>query len=118
VEIHINPRTASINIDTLLMERAVKNIVKNSYEAGASSVKITYYEPTRTITITNNAQLIDAATAEKIFIPFFTTKPGGMGIGLAITKNIIEKHGGKIQYKSENGLNVFVITIGQKKGLL
>ncbi|PKL91528.1 MAG: hypothetical protein CVV21_08065 [Candidatus Goldiibacteriota bacterium HGW-Goldbacteria-1] len=116
VEIHINPRTASINIDTLLMERAVKNIVKNSYEAGALSVKLTYNEPARTITITNNAQLIDADAAEKIFIPFFTTKPGGMGIGLAITKNIIEKHGGKIQYKSENGLNVFIITIGQKKG--
>ncbi|MBN2755196.1 MAG: HAMP domain-containing histidine kinase [Candidatus Goldbacteria bacterium] len=118
VEIQVNPRTASINIDTLLMERAVKNIIKNSYEAGATSVKITYNEPARAITITNNAQLIDAAAAEKIFIPFFTTKPGGMGIGLAITKNIIEKHGGRIQYKSENGLNVFVITIGQKKGKL
>jgi len=117
-ETEVNPRSAAINIDTLLMERAVKNIIKNSYEAGASSVKITYNEPERTITIINNGQLIDAAAAEKIFIPFFTTKPGGMGIGLAITKNIIEKHGGRIQYKSENGLNVFIITIGQKKGKL
>ncbi|HNZ30020.1 MAG TPA: ATP-binding protein, partial [Candidatus Goldiibacteriota bacterium] len=98
-------------------ERAVKNIVKNSYEAGAKNVKVLYEAAARRIVISNDAEPIDTETAKKIFIPFFTTKPGGMGIGLAITKNIVEKHDGKIEYKSEHGNNVFLITIGNKKEL-
>jgi len=117
VDAKTEPENTLINIDVLLMERAVKNIVKNSYEAGAKNVKVLYEAAARRIVISNDAEPIDTETAKKIFIPFFTTKPGGMGIGLAITKNIVEKHGGKIEYKSEHGNNVFLITIGNKKEL-
>ena len=92
-------------------------LIQNSYEAGAKNVKVLYEAAARRIVISNDAEPIDTETAKKIFIPFFTTKPGGMGIGLAITKNIVEKHGGKIEYKSEHGNNVFLITIGNKKEL-
>jgi two-component system sensor kinase FixL len=46
---------------------------------------------------------IDPATAEQIFNPFFTNKPGGMGMGLAISRSIVEAHGGKL-WAEANGV--------------
>jgi two-component system, LuxR family, sensor kinase FixL len=46
---------------------------------------------------------IDPATADQIFNPFVTNKPGGMGMGLAISRSIVEAHGGKLWAES-NGV--------------
>ena len=48
------------------------------------------------ITIADTGPGIDPKVAEKIFQPFFTTKPSGMGIGLSICKSIIEAHEGRL----------------------
>ncbi len=103
----------SIHIDDVLMERAFKNIIKNSYEAGATETVLNAGREGGQIVfrITDNAKLIDGSLRDKIFIPFFTTKSSGMGIGLAITKNIIDKHGGNVEYLAENGKNCFKIKI-------
>lgn len=103
----------SVLIDDVLMERALKNIIRNAYEAGASrvAVSLSLEKPYACISVSDDAGLIPNDIAQKIFIPFFTTKSTGMGIGLAITKNIIEKHGGSIEYAVENGKNCFRIKI-------
>ena len=46
---------------------------------------------------------MDKATQERIFEPYYTTKPGGTGLGLAITRGIIEEHGGTIGITSTPG---------------
>jgi len=48
------------------------------------------------ITITDTGRGIDKSVINKIFLPFFTTKPKGTGLGLAITKRLVEQHGGSI----------------------
>ena len=53
------------------------------------------------IAITDSGEGIPPENIEKIFDPFVTTKEMGMGIGLAISKKIIEDHGGKIKVKSQ-----------------
>lgn len=55
------------------------------------------------ITISDNGSGISKAEAEKIFTPSFTTKTGGMGLGLAIVQSIIESTGGEIWFESEPG---------------
>lgn len=55
---------------------------------------------------------VDDAVADKIFQPFFTTKPHGTGLGLAITKRLIEQHGGaiRVEKNSDKGVS-FTITL-------
>ena len=53
--------------------------------------------------IVDNGQGIDADKIEKIFIPFFSTRNGGSGIGLSLSKQIIYLHHGRLKVKSTHG---------------
>lgn len=102
-----------IGMDEVLMERAFKNIIKNAYEAGAKTVEVKAAKENDAYVfmISDDAPLIAPEVRDKIWIPFFTTKQEGMGIGLAITKNIIEKHKGSVEYRVEEGRNCFKIIL-------
>ena len=63
------------------------------------------------IRIADNGNGIEKEIENKIFLPFFTTRNEGAGIGLTLSKNIIEAHGGYIAHKNEGGKKVFEISL-------
>jgi len=82
------------------------NIILNSVEAikksGYIKIKVEDSEDFILIYIEDNGSGINNKDLDKIFDPFFTTKKSGSGIGLSISKEIIEKHDGKIDAEVEN----------------
>ncbi len=93
--------------DAELMERVVYNLVLNAAQAtpagGAVTVKTRATGETAEIAVIDRGAGIDAKHVETIFNPFFTTKPQGVGLGLAIVSKIVDEHGGKIAVESELG---------------
>ena len=96
----VQPPTLTIDADRSLVEQVLINLVKNSLEAGARQVHLCAgLERGRTvIEIEDDGDAIDPATAKEMFVPFFTTKTNGSGIGLTIAKQIMTAHGGTISH--------------------
>ena len=103
----------SIMIDKEQIEQVVINVVKNAVQALAADDQ----KESKTLTITamkgssgdtfisiiDNGVGIEEEAIKKIFIPFFTTKKNGSGIGLSLSKQIMRNHGGNISAKSQMG---------------
>jgi two-component system, NtrC family, nitrogen regulation sensor histidine kinase NtrY len=92
------------------------NLIKNAVEATTNTenptVKIRAYtsQNSKIIEVTDNGIGISPEDAEKIFVPFFTTKSTGSGIGLSLSRQIIQMHGGRIEYEAgQNGGSKFSI---------
>jgi len=87
--------------------RVFNNLVKNSIQSipksrrGKIKISLVKLNSTVIIRIEDNGCGIPDELRGKLFQPNFTTKSGGMGLGLAITRNIIESSGGKIWYETE-----------------
>ena len=63
------------------------------------------------MSVSDNGPGIEPEATDKIFNPFFTSKEGGTGLGLPITKKLVDVHGGTIEVKSEPGGGAeFVVT--------
>ena len=86
--------------DESLIAHVVTNILKNAVEAGATSITLAAYtapDDSVCIDISNNGKPISSEEAQQIFVPFFTTKPTGSGIGLSISRQIMKQSGGSIE---------------------
>lgn len=95
----VNPDDLIVNIDKVLMGRVVVNLLSNAAEAGAShvSIKASCNEnDIVTIDVSDDGAKIPDECRSQIFIPFFTTKPSGSGIGLAVSRRIVDLHNGNI----------------------
>ncbi|MCI5873369.1 MAG: ATP-binding protein [Clostridiales bacterium] len=96
-----------IELDPQLLKQAIVNIVKNAYEAmdctGTATLHVFYQDDLMQITVTDHGGGLDPALADNIFQPFITSKTGGSGLGLVITKQIIESHHGTLNCISRPG---------------
>ena len=111
VEIEVEPKDLLAYADESLIAHVVTNLLKNAVEAikdEKSFIKVSAYTNAQEaiiIDVTNNAGLISDDVASHIFIPFFTTKPEGSGIGLSLSRQIMRVSGGSLslhQDKEEN----------------
>ncbi|MGD8262257.1 MAG: ATP-binding protein [Desulfobacterales bacterium] len=98
-QMQIDPVSLGITADPALIEQVLINLCKNSVEAvnGVSRPKIKLKAGTDgrgnpVIKVSDNGKGIKEEVVEKIFIPFFTTKPQGSGIGLSLSRQIIRLH--------------------------
>jgi len=104
------------------MMEVFNNLLKNALEAipenreGKIIAEITETDQKITIKISDNGIGIPDEMKNKLFVPNFTTKNAGMGLGLAISKNIIELTGGSITYKTKlNEGTTFIISLPKEK---
>lgn len=81
-------------------------------QLSSSSIRVGEHEELCLIKVSDNGPGVDPAESEKIFEPFYTTRPDGTGLGLAIAKQVIEGHNGKITVdKSEWGGACFTLIL-------
>ncbi|RKY92010.1 hypothetical protein DRQ15_03540 [candidate division KSB1 bacterium] len=94
-------------VDEEQIKQALVNILVNSihsiHHQGKISVSTDLVDEQVLIEISDNGAGMTKETLENMFNPFFTTKSGGTGLGMAVTQRIIEEHGGEIQVESEKG---------------
>jgi signal transduction histidine kinase len=116
--IEFNSRIPNANwalyADVNMVEQMLINMIQNAMQAGATIIDIRargMHESRVSIEIIDNGQGIDEANIDQIFIPFFTTKSSGTGVGLSLARQIMRYHHGSIQVNSAPGVRtVFKIT--------
>lgn len=95
--------------DAQQIEMVLINLIKNAIESMDKKispklkVKIQLSDNQRLIEISDNGSGIEPEAVEKIFIPFYTTKKTGSGIGLSLSRQIMQMHGGNLKVHSEVG---------------
>nr|WP_321450570.1 ATP-binding protein [uncultured Carboxylicivirga sp.] len=106
--IQIEPESLELSADEKLIEQVIINLVQNAIQAlegrENATIKLIAFLNKRgriTIQVIDNGQGILPNVLDKIFIPFFTTKPQGSGIGLSLSKQILRLHGGNLTAYSE-----------------
>lgn len=109
IKLNINsPRELFVNADYNRMKQVLINILKNSTEALSDNGKIdikSYIENNKLITIIkDNGHGMDKETINNLFTPFYSKKSFGTGLGLCLSKEIIELHNGTIKYTSKLNL--------------
>ena len=94
-------------LDMRGMSRVLTNLVTNALEAmpGGGRLVVSAQRDGEglVIAVSDTGKGIPAEHQEKLFKPFFTTKPTGVGLGLAYVKETVESHGGTVEYKATPG---------------
>ncbi|MGE5300837.1 MAG: sensor histidine kinase, partial [Acidobacteriota bacterium] len=96
-----------LSVDSEFIKTCLYNVILNAFQAmpdgGRLTIRTKTVENKFHITVEDTGVGISEEKATRIFDPFFTTKGTGLGLGLALTKRIIEEHKGKVDFKSAAG---------------
>ena len=102
-----------IYIDESQIMQVLNNLIKNAVQAEANSIRISAElnsEDRTVISVTNNGKPVPLRQQEEIFVPFYTTKPNGTGIGLSLSRQIMTRHNGNIALvQSDRNMTTFAL---------
>ena len=111
LSLELTPDDPLIRADGILLEQVLFNLVKNAYESigsGGHIRIITSSEPL-SIVIEDDGPGIPESARQRLFTPFFTTKPTGQGVGLMFVREVLLNHEAKFRLASESGRTRFEI---------
>ena len=101
------PEPVRVTYDVFLFERALVNLIDNAIDASTrgQTVVIAAIPGLESVMIgvKDQGSGMDKETLDSVFLPFYTKKMNGTGVGMAIIKKIIEEHGGTIRMESRPG---------------
>lgn len=116
--LELAPELAPVRANRLQVEKVLVNLLQNGIEAmrdaGVAANLITITVRTASdsrmahITVRDSGPGLDEQTLQRIFDPFFTTKATGLGMGLPISRSIIEAHGGRLWVEPNPGTGISV----------
>jgi nitrogen fixation/metabolism regulation signal transduction histidine kinase len=116
IRTQLSAKPLIVQADKAQIMRVLLNLLKNAVEAFPSEARkpeITVYALQRSmnvvIEVCDNGRPIPADAVSDIFVPFFTTKEGGSGIGLSVSRYIMRLHGGNLHYHLVNGQTAFSV---------
>ena len=90
------PADAAVSADGSMLRQILINLIKNGVEAGATHFAVAFDAEAHTLSVSNDGQPIPADARQSIFVPFFTTKRTGSGIGLSVSRRMMIQQGGSL----------------------
>jgi signal transduction histidine kinase len=115
LEASLDPAVPPMSMDRTLLRQAILNLVKNGLEVlaqgGALTVTTQRLDETVEIAVSDTGPGITPEVGRRLFEQFFTTKPQGTGLGLYITRQIVEEHGGRLRWSSTPGAGAVFVAI-------
>lgn len=124
LRLDLSPEPVIVRINSNLFQQVILNLLQNAKDAieGAGKgtvirIKSSIGPEGAQVSITDDGPGIPEENLDRIFDPFFTTKEVGTGLGLSLSRKIIESMGGEISVVSSNGQTTFNITVGRAAGV-
>ncbi len=119
VKLSVDEGVPEVSADRQMIKQVMVNLVKNALEAmegrpnSTVSIALSAADGEVQLVVADNGAGMEQSTIDALFSPFFTTKIGGIGLGLSISRRIVEQHGGRIEVDSELGSGTtFTVALG------
>ncbi|MBQ1819268.1 MAG: ATP-binding protein, partial [Bacteroidales bacterium] len=110
---NVEPSDLMLYADESQLMQVFNNLIKNALEATATEIKLEAgldSEDRTVIQVRNNGKPVPLRQQEEIFVPFYSTKSGGNGIGLSLSRRIMQRHNGSLVLRqSDRHQTVFAL---------